>query len=279
MTAGPCDEPIAIRRPVTPTDYYLLQDVQRAAWALADSSYIVPVATLVGAEKHGGLVLGAFREDGTAVGMSFAFLGRIRGRLGLYSQLTGIRPEYQGRGVGTLLKLAQRDFALREGIELIAWAFDPLQIGNARFNLAKLGATCGHYYPDLYGPRVDRLNRGVPTDRLLAEWEVSRPPRARLEADSLPTLARVLRAEPDADGGLEPVAVTIPPDARSIGLEIPSGMTSLRESDPARALRWLLAARKSFEAVFALGYRAVDFLDPPSEPCDRGVYVLTRDRD
>ena len=38
----------------------------------------IPIATMVGANLHGGLVLGAFRPDGEAVAMSFAFLGRRR---------------------------------------------------------------------------------------------------------------------------------------------------------------------------------------------------------
>ena len=40
---------------------------------------------------------------GAAVGISFAFLGRIAGRLGLYSQLTGVVPGHQGRGIGLML--------------------------------------------------------------------------------------------------------------------------------------------------------------------------------
>ncbi len=59
----------------------------------------------------------------------------------------------------------------------IAWAFDPLQAGNARFNLVKLGATCGRYLDDMYGPRTDTLNLGVPTDRLIAEWDLNASPR------------------------------------------------------------------------------------------------------
>ena len=57
---------------------------------------------------------------------------------------------------------------------MIAWAFDPLQAGNAHFNLARLGATAGRYIDNMYGERTDALNAGVPTDRLIAEWDVDR---------------------------------------------------------------------------------------------------------
>src|SRR3954462_2022833 len=149
------DDAITIRRAESPGDYRACQRAQRIAWGIADEGYIVPIATMVGAQLHGGLVLGAFQPDGEAVGVSFAFLGRIDGRLCLYSQLTGVVPGRQSAGLGFRLKAAPRDEALAWGIDLIAWAFDPLQGGNARFNLDKLGATARRYVDDMYGPRTD----------------------------------------------------------------------------------------------------------------------------
>src|SRR5947209_1059924 len=126
---------VTIRPAESIADYHACQEAQRKAWGIGEERYVVPLATMVGAQLHGGLVLGAFRADGSAVGVSFAFLGRIDGRLCLYSQLTGVVPGQQGRGLGGRLKQAQRQFARAAGLELIAWAFDPLQAGNAHFNL------------------------------------------------------------------------------------------------------------------------------------------------
>src|SRR5437763_16994915 len=92
------DDEITIRPAETVADYRACQDAQRRAWGIAEDGYLIPVATLVGANLHGGLVLGAFLTTGEAVAMSFAFLGRIEGRLCLYSQLTGVVPGYQSRG-------------------------------------------------------------------------------------------------------------------------------------------------------------------------------------
>src|SRR5919107_1390421 len=161
------DAEITIRRAETTADYRALQAAQRSAWGIVEEEYVVPIATMVGAQLHGGLVLGAFLPDGRAAGLSFAFLGRVGGRLGLYSQLTGVVPGFQDRGLGGRLKEAQRAFARAEGLDLIAWAFDPLQAGNARFNLDKLGATATRYVVDMYGPRTDALNAAMPTDRLI----------------------------------------------------------------------------------------------------------------
>ncbi len=182
---------ITIRRAETIADYRACQEAQRLAWGISDEGYLIPVATMVGANLHGGLVLGAFRPSGEAVAMSFAFLGRIDGRLCLYSQLTGVVPAYQSRGLGYRIKVCQREIARAEGIELIVWAFDPLQAGNAHFNLTRLGATAGRYIENMYGERTDALNAGVRTDRLIVEWRTSDAAPlvlARSELASIPRL-------------------------------------------------------------------------------------------
>ena len=121
-TKTPMNPEITIRRAETIADYRACQDAQRRAWGLVEESYVVPIATMVGANRHGGLVLGAFLPSGEAVAMSFAFLGRIEGRLCLYSQLTGVVPGYQSQGLGYRIKRHQRDFCRAEGIGCIAWA-------------------------------------------------------------------------------------------------------------------------------------------------------------
>src|ERR687886_2326335 len=83
------------------------QALQRRAWGITEDGYVVPVATMAAAQKVGGLVLGAF-DGQRLVGFSFAFLGRVGGRLVLYSQLTGVDPDHQDRRVGRALKLEQR---------------------------------------------------------------------------------------------------------------------------------------------------------------------------
>ena len=51
---------ITIRRAVTIADYRACQEAQKRAWEISDDGYLIPVATMVGANLHGGLVLGAF---------------------------------------------------------------------------------------------------------------------------------------------------------------------------------------------------------------------------
>ncbi len=266
---------ITIRPAESVADYQACQTAQRLAWGINEEGYVVPVATMVGAQLHGGLVLGAFLPDGQAVGVSFAFLGRIEGRLCLYSQLTGIIPGYQDRGLGTRLKLAQRDFALKEGIEWIAWAFDPLQAGNARFNLDKLGAICRRYVENMYGPRTDALNAGTPTDRLIAEWAVSPRPRQALSKEAAARLPRVVASvEPGGPPTLD-LAKLVDGPPRLL-LEIPEDISRLRALDRSRADAWRQAVGRAFLAAFDAGYRATGFLRQNVEGQVRASYLLER---
>lgn len=264
---------ITIRRAESVDDYRACQDAQRLAWGIVDESYVVPIATMVGAQLHGGLVLGAFLPGGGAAGFSFAFLGKVEGRLCFYSQLTGVAPGWQARGLGFLLKQAQREEALREGIDLIAWAFDPLQSGNARFNLDKLGASAGRYVDNMYGLRTDALNAGVPTDRLIAEWELSSSPRPEIVVEETIALPRLLETG-ERDDGQRVVTGTHFAEAPRVLLEIPDDIAGMRSRDADLAERWRNAVREGFTAAFATGYRAVGFFRERSGSGRRGFYLL-----
>ena len=48
--------------------------------------------------------------------------------------MLGVRKEYWGRDLGYQLKVQQREQALRMGIRMIHWTFDPLQSKNAYLN-------------------------------------------------------------------------------------------------------------------------------------------------
>jgi predicted GNAT superfamily acetyltransferase len=258
--------PITIRRAETIADYAACQQAQRRAWGIVDDSYVLPIATMVGAQHHGGLVLGAFLPDGEAVGLSFAFLGRSGNRPCLYSQLTGVVPGYQGRGLGSRFKEFQRDYAISIGIEIIAWSFDPLQVGNARFNLHRLGAYSHRYLENMYGTRTDALNAGVPTDRLIAEWPVISEPQ--IKAKSSTTNAPRLMEGPE-----KPIVAGLGAgEERTVLVEIPREIHSLRRDAPDLAERWRSAVAEALKLAFDAGYTAIDVIDVEGRP----FYILER---
>jgi predicted GNAT superfamily acetyltransferase len=97
----------------------------------------------------------------------------------LHSHMLAVRKSHRNRGLGAQLKWEQRREALSRGITHMEWTFDPLVIPNAFLNIHRLGAIASAYLVDFYGVSSSRLQGGLPTDRLLAEWELDSP---RVEA-------------------------------------------------------------------------------------------------
>jgi predicted GNAT superfamily acetyltransferase len=276
---GIADE-IVCRRAESVADYRACQEAQRKAWGINDDGYVIPIATMVGANLHGGMVLGAFLPDGEAVAMSFAFLGRVESRPCLYSQLTGVVPGFQSRGLGFRLKHYQRELARQEEIARIAWAFDPLQAGNAYFNLNRLGAVATQYVPNMYGIRTDALNAGVATDRLIVEWDTSEPTDpSPLDLSAMSGLPRLIETSGSEQGsGVVPVAVNTRIESPQILLEIPEAIGRLRNEEPAIAEQWRDAVCRAFAWAFDAGYRAGAVWRDESSERRRAFYVLNRKR-
>lgn len=143
-------------------------ELQRQVWGFADVD-VVPEAIFAVANKTGGQVLGAFQHE-NLIGFALSFSAQSTTRTYLHSHMVAVVPRYQNQGVGRMLKLAQREEALTRGIDLIEWTFDPFQLRNAHFNIARLGAIVRRYIPNCYGRTSSPLHGGLPTDRLVAEW-------------------------------------------------------------------------------------------------------------
>src|SRR5215469_14789474 len=161
--------------------------MQIETWGYDDSDIIPRKAFLVG-QRIGGQVIGAFDTDlpgsnpeGTPesmVGFAMSLPGVKTGKNSsdgnpqpyLHSHMLAVRDSYRNRGLGARLKLEQRQEALARGIRRMEWTFDPLEIRNAHLNIHKLGAIVRSYFVNFYGVSSSRLQGGLPTDRLIAEW-------------------------------------------------------------------------------------------------------------
>jgi predicted GNAT superfamily acetyltransferase len=153
---------------------------------------------------------------------------------------------------------------------------DPLEARNATFNFAKLGAFTREYHRDFYGPMPDKLNTGLPSDRIYVEWPIGHDRTyKRLKGDDVPPslegaeregIAYTLRAEGERPGKVTPAG-----GETHLLLEIPARFQELKARDPKTALAWRLAAREAIEAAFAQGYAAVEFLRAAN---GRGAYLL-----
>lgn len=165
--------------------------LQIAIWGY-DEMDVIPRRMFTVAKRIGGQVMGAFTPDGLLAGFAMAIPGIKNGAPYLHSHMLAVQPKYRNTGVGRRLKLAQREDALKRGIRLMEWTFDPLEIKNSFFNIEKLGAIVRSYSPNFYGFTSARIQGGRPTDRLHAEWWLDndrvkeaiagrRPPRGPVE--------------------------------------------------------------------------------------------------
>lgn len=192
----------------------------------------VPSAIFVVASHTGGQVVGAFHE-GKMAGFTLALAAMRAGEPFLHSHMTAVLPEFRDRGVGRRLKLFQRQDALKRGIDLIEWTFDPLDLKNAHFNFVRLGAVARRCIPDCYGVTESPLHGGLPTDRLVAEWWLASERVKSILADDV----RPMKGLPER-------------------ISIPANLADIRESDRAAAARLQAEARGQFQKWFANGYAA-----------------------
>jgi predicted GNAT superfamily acetyltransferase len=231
---------ISVRHLHSLDEYERCIQIARQVWNESDLE-TEPSTTFVVAHQTGGQLLGAFEGD-TLVGFTKAVVGLHGLSPYLHSHMTAVLPSHRNRHIGRQLKLFQREDALRRGIRLIEWTFDPFETKNAHFNLNRLGGICRTYIPNFYGITTSPLHRGIPTDRLLVEWHLDSP--------------RVVAAI----GGLSrepsdpPAVVHLPPAAQ---LESASPETSAQIEVQSRI-------RREFTQWFSKGYAATTIRFTPS---------------
>lgn len=232
----PANDPgVEIRLLKGHADFRATVEVQKQVWGFSETDCVAPRLCAV-AEEIGGLVLGAFLGE-RMIGFSLTFPGvKDGGRPYWHSHMTGVLPEYQNRRIGRQIKLFQRQQAVRAGIDLIEWTFDPLESRNAYFNIKRLGVIVRHFLPNQYGITSSRLHGGLPTDRLVAEWHVTSE-----------------RVERTIDGPpLESPAI-------AATIEIPSEIAELRETEIGKAREIQTRVREEFQQHLAKGLTVVGY--------------------
>lgn len=139
--------------------------LERRVWGGSD---LIAVNMLVATITEGGMAIGAFDGD-RLVGSVYGFATHQPHVL--HSHYLAVDPDYRRTGLGVALKHEQRDWCLANGRTAMRWTFDPLQLGNAHLNLRSLRAIGAQYHPDFYGP-MGGINGGLPSDRLVVEWDL-----------------------------------------------------------------------------------------------------------
>jgi predicted GNAT superfamily acetyltransferase len=236
------DEVVTIRTCHTIEEYELMVDLEIEVWKFTDRD-VVPAQMYVVASKIGGQALAAFVR-GKMAGFILAYPGIRDGKPYLHSHMAAVLPEFSDLGIGRKLKLAQREDALARGISLVEWTFDPLQTKNAYFNICRLGAVARRYLTDVYGSTSSPLHAGLPTDRLVAEWDL----RSQRVVGIL--------------AGKEPMR----------GPNVERVRFVMDEATSDRAAEIQLQARERFQKLFAGGYAVTWF----EREVGGGSYVLAK---
>ena len=250
-------------------------DLQLEVWGYSDGD-VIPRRVFLVSQKIGGQVIGAFdignREDGignsrlgdaaSLVGFSFSLPGVKTGaqsRSGgpesyLHSHMLAVREGYRNQSIGARLKLAQREDALARGFERIEWTFDPVEIKNSFLNIHKLGAIVRRYEENFYGVSSSRLQGGLQTDRLVAEWWI---------------------ASPRVKDAIEGRPVAAPNGGYAAEIRVPAAIYTWKADDRERHLAQAVQAenRRHFRQAFSDGLSVVAFT---RDADGNGVFHLGR---
>jgi predicted GNAT superfamily acetyltransferase len=153
--------------------------------------------------------------------------------------MLAVREGYRNRGLGAQLKQEQCREALSRGIRHIEWTFDPLEIKNAFLNIHKLGAIVRDYRVNFYGVSSSRLQGGLPTDRLLAEWQLDSP-RVQAILEGRPAAAHIIEER----------------------ISVPASIHEWKASEAGRerAIAVQLENRRRFQQAFAQGLAVLGFV-------------------
>jgi len=214
------------------------RDLQREIWKPANEDGLYPFdlySTSFGAatalvarsgEGVAGFLFGFYKLGGPSLPRHWQHYDGLR----VESQVAGVDPQHQGKGIGLHLKRLQGEQARREGINIVNWTVDPLQFNNARLNFKQLRAVSFRFHPNYYPSLKSDQNR-VPASRLEISWllPLAGDPAAPLDLETMPEVAI-------ANDG--PREVPFDPEAARIAIEIPQNWTALQKQDLSEAERW-----------------------------------------
>lgn len=231
---------IVIRECTSIEDFQQCIELERTVWNDADIG-IMPIRLYMISKACNAPTIGAFEASGTSAGKLVGFVHTmiaLRDNHVLYhSHLAAVLEDWRHKDIGYKIKLAQREHALKAGVPLIVWTFDPLQSRNAHFNLNKLGAIIRRYAVNYYGEGLSTVfDSNVPSDRVFAEWWVSSPYVESALAGELRTL-----------------------EDKSQWVSIPENIESVRAQSLEQHQQWRTRVREEFQDKLANGLIARGF--------------------
>ena len=245
---------MTIRECVSVEDFQQCIELERAVWK-DDDIGIMPIRLYMISRACKAPTIGAFDDKGKLVGFVHTSLALMGKNVVYHSHLAAVAEARRHKNIDHGMKLAQRERAIEAGISLIIWTFDPLQSRNAHLNLNKLGAIIRRYEVNYYGEGLSSVfGRGVPSDRVFAEWWVM----------SSQVESALAGKRPDVSAKAE--SVVIPDDIDVVS----AGSTE-------EHLKWRLRVREEFTACLGRGSIARGF--ERNQPGGQSRYLFGPDEE
>ncbi len=266
MNAG-----IEIRELSTLEEFQRCVEIQKEVWGFDDPYDIVPLPLLMVSQRMGGVVLGAFQGD-RMIGFVYSLPGTHHGRNAQWSHMLAVVPELRNSDIGYELKMAQYRMSQQLHADFIEWTFDPLESRNAYFNLSKLGCIVKEYEINIYGETSSPLHGGMPTDRLIAHWEIPPTSKTFPQWTTLPEAPALVTSSSAWKDDLRMIdSVRLDLNEPFLFVEIPVDNQKLRTESKDASLQWRLKTRDVFIHYLANGYVVYSFLRWQNS---RSFYVL-----
>ena len=266
------------------SDYKACMDIQQEALNYHDMD-VIPISMLVGASRAGGILLGAYNGLGDMIGFTFSILGMHDGKPVQRCCLLATKAAYKNFDIGFKLQLALRKETLKREIRCVTCDFDPTQPLHSYFFLGKLRFQANAYEENLYGETFGQHDRGLPTDRMTAVWNLENdevmkrletgPPRHdfRKELKHVTVINQLLESAP---GLFVSSPIKMNCGTETILFEIPYNITEIKNRDMSVAMEWQRNLRQVFGGYFKKGYIAVDFWTAELDGYSRAGYLLKK---
>jgi len=224
------DPGIAIRECTSIEDFQQCIELERAVWK-DDDIGIMPIRLYMISKACNAPTIGAFESSGRMVGFVHTMIALMDRHVVYHSHLAAVLEDLRHQDIGFRMKVAQRQHAMKAGVPLVIWTFDPLQSRNAHLNINKLGAIVRRYEVNYYSEGLSTVfDSEVPTDRIFAEWWVSSPHVESVLAGNRPRV-----------------------EDRAPSVLIPEDINKVRSRSVEEHLKWRIRVRESFQSALAGG--------------------------
>lgn len=268
---------VFIRRAYSLQHYLGVIEVQKKAWLSSSSLTDVMSMTNINNRSPGGLVLvmtllkNAHRAE-HVVGFAYSWATTAENQepceTYIFSDLVGVLPSEQGNGFATMLKAEQRrryhqwwdspQFVGTRGAKrLMKWTVLPVLTMNHHLNFDCLGASCGTFYPNIYGEIEGGLYGGLPSDRILMTWDLDNPRTLQLQDEDAPTsLLDWSEQGPVSTRVWSSVKTT---EQRAFSAAFPSNFQSLKLANFGTAKAWQTEICDCIERMLEAGFYIAGF--------------------